>query len=704
MAHHTATPESSRAITPPMAAAPERAGVRPEIQALRALAVLSVLVFHLWPTRLPGGFVGVDVFFVVSGFLITAHLLREHSRTGTIALGRFWARRARRLLPASMLVLLVTAAGVYLFVPAARWPQFGGEIIASALYGENWALALQAVDYMALSNVKSPTQHFWTLGVEEQFYIVWPLLLLLIAALAPRLGRLRHRAMALGIGVVVVASLLHSILFTAANQSMAYFFTSTRVWEFGLGALLSIALARRATTFRNAGVATVASWLGFAMILAAVLLFGPETPFPSYTALLPVIGTCLVIAAGSPSSRFSPRAAMSLRPVQFVGDVSYGVYLWHWPLIVLLPFLLLRDLSAVEKIAVLLGSIALGWLSKVLVEDPIRTGRVSAGLRPGWVFAAVAAVMAVVIAVALPLALWRPTPVPEPGAAPADCVGAEALHDDACGDPVTAPLIADLSSFSADNPPADVLECEVSAQADAVRRCDFGDEGAPRVAILGDSHATRWVESLRDVSADAGWATSTFLISGCPAFVDALVGTAWGYPETAENCRRLSTDAVAQVEADPSVDVVLLTNRTRLYIAPEGERTGLTEDAVAATISRLEDAGKTVVVLEDPPEMNAVPPQGGGSAADCLSRATAPTDCTLPRSEAAFEDPLAAAATATGVPLLSLNDAFCDAERCYARAGGLVAYSDDNHVTRSYAASARGLLAAQLNPVLQAAG
>lgn len=703
MAHHTVTPESSGTVSPPIAPAPERSGVRPEIQALRALAVLSVLVFHLWPTRLPGGFVGVDVFFVVSGFLITAHLLREHERRGTIALGRFWARRARRLLPASMLVLLVTAAGVYLFVPPARWPQFGGEIIASALYGENWALAAQAVDYMALANVKSPTQHFWTLGVEEQFYIVWPLLLLLIAAVAPRLGRLRGRAMALGIGVVAAASLLHSILFTATDQSLAYFFTTTRVWEFGFGALLSILTAGGAIAAFGRRVSTVLSWVGFAMILGAVLLFGPSTPFPSFTALLPVVGTCLVILAGAPSSRLSPRALMNVRPVQFVGDVSYGVYLWHWPLIVLLPFVLLRELSTVEKVAVLLASIALGWLSKVFVEDPVRTGRLS-GLRFRWVFAAVAGVMAVVVAIALPLALWRPAPVPAPGAAPAACVGAEAMRDEGCGDPASIPLVADLSSFAADNPPADVLACEVSAQAEEVHRCDFGDESAPRIAIVGDSHATRWVESVRSVSSDAGWATSTFLISGCPAFVDALVGTAWGYPETAENCRRLSEDAVAQVEADPTLDVVLLTNRTRLYIAPAGEPIGLTEEAVTATISRLEEAGKTVVVLKDPPEMNSVPPQGGGSAADCLSRATGPTDCTLPRAETVFDDPLAAAASRTGAPLLSLDDAFCDAERCYARAGGLVAYSDDNHVTRSYAASAERLLAAQLDPVLEAAG
>lgn len=674
--------------------------MRPEIQALRALAVLSVLLFHLWPARLPGGFVGVDIFFVVSGFLITAHLLREQQRTGRIVLSRFWARRARRLLPASLLVLIATAVAVYAVVPAARWPQFGSEIIASALYAENWALAWQAVDYMALSNVKSPTQHFWTLGVEEQFYVLWPIILVLLAALAARFGASRSRTVSVGLSVIVVASLAHSIAFTATSQSMAYFFTTTRVWEFGIGALLSILVARRADILRSSRLASLLSWAGSAMILSAVLLFGPTTPFPSFTALLPVVGTCLVIAAGAPESRLSPTALMRLRPVQFVGDVSYGVYLWHWPLIVLLPFALARELSTVEKVAILVASVVLGWLSKTLVEDPIRTGRLSSGLRSRWVFALVPLFMAVAVAIALPLAAWRPAPVPEPAAAPAACVGAEALRDAACGDPAETPLLADLASFPADVPPADVLECEVPAQAEEVRRCDFGDGDAPRIAIIGDSHATRWVEAVRDVASDAGWATSTFLISGCPAFVDALVSTAWGYPETADSCRRLSDAAVSEAESDPSVDIVLLTNRTRLYVSPEGDQPGLAATDVAATIERLEQAGKTVVVLKDPPEMHSVPPQGGGSAVDCLSRASTSDDCTLPRSEAAFEDPLAAAAAQTGVPLISLDDSFCDAERCYAQLGGLVVYSDDNHVTRSFAASTRGALAAQLNPVL----
>ena len=676
--------------------------MRPEIQALRAIAVLAVLIFHLWPTRLPGGFVGVDVFFVVSGYLITAHLLREHVRTGRIALGRFWARRARRLLPASALVLLSTVAAIFLFVPPGRWNQFGFELIASALYVENWMLAWQSVDYMALSNVKSPTQHFWTLGVEEQFYLVWPVLLLAILALAAQRRAIRHGVL-LGLGVVVAASLTHSVLFTAAEPGLAYFFTTTRIWEFGFGALLATvgtsAILRRLPAHLTAPL----SWVGIGMIVVAMLTFGPTTPFPSYTALLPVVGTCLVIVTEASARRGSPTRLMRLRAVQLVGDVSYGVYLWHWPLIVLIPFAIGAELSTPMKFGIIVVSIALGWLSKVLVEDPLRTSALVTSSRPRWTFVAVLAGMTVLVTLSLSLARWAPTPAPSPEAAVAPCSGADAMLSAECDDPSSYPAQADLSSFAADLPPEDIRACEVSAQAAEVIRCDSGTDDSPRVALLGDSHATRWTESFRVASEDAGWTLTTFLISGCPAFADDLIGTAWGYPETADNCRRLSVEAIDDIVDDPTIRAVVLTNRTRLYLPPPGAPSGLTEQSAARTIERLQAAGKTVIVMKDPPEMSAVPPQGGESAADCLTRVTSPSECSLARDRALFDDPVAAAARATGAGLIDLDDLFCDAERCHSLIGGLVVYTDDNHVTRSFAASSRPALAARLGSLLPSA-
>lgn len=698
------TASSPSSVRP--ASAPARAdqGIRGEIQALRAFAVLGVLLFHLWPTRLPGGFVGVDVFFVVSGYLISDHLLREYDRRGRISLPAFWARRARRLLPASLLVLLVTALAVWLWVPDSRWAQFGGEIIASALYVENWSLALQSVDYMALSNVKSPVQHFWSLGVEEQFYVVWPILIIVALIAGGLMKWTRERAVTTTLIVVTAASLMFSIAATIATPSIAYFSTFTRAWEFGFGALLAVLLRRFAQPLPES-LAAVGSWLGLGMIALAMIAFDAATPFPGYTALLPVIGTVLVIASGTPRRRWAPSPLFSQRPVQFLGDVSYGTYLWHWPLIVLLPYLIGGPLTTPVAAVVLTASIALGWASKRFVEDPIRTRRAVSGSKPRWTFLGAAVSMIAVVAVALPLAVYRITPPTVLSAdAQPDCYGASAMFDSACAPVGDVPLAASLSSFAMDLPPEDVRACELATTAGDYRRCDFAalDAGGPRVALIGDSHGTRFVEPLRDAVLAEGGSLSTFLISGCSMMSRELTGSAWGFePVYAEQCRDVTTRVHDAVAADPEINAVILTDRTRLYVTDRSDFHPLTAEMVADSISRLQQAGKTVLVLKDPPEMNAVPPQGGGSAADCLAKASAPEECSLPRAEAQFDDPMVAGAQATGASVVDLDDAFCTTETCLAQIGGLVVYSDDNHMTRSYALSLTDVLRERLTSVLQ---
>lgn len=689
----------ARTVARPRSATP----VRREIQALRAIAVLGVLIFHLWPGRLSGGYVGVDVFFVVSGYLISDHLLRGYARDGRVSLARFWARRIRRLLPASLLVLLVTAGAVWLWAPDSRWAQFGGEIIASALYVENWALAAQSVDYMALSNVKSPVQHFWSLGVEEQFYVVWPLLIASAAILAGLVKLGRGRAITTALLLVTAASLAFSVYATGATPSIAYFSTFTRAWEFGAGALLAILLRRMPQPLWDTPAALV-SWLGFAMVAVAMLTFDATTPFPGFTALLPVVGTVLVIMCGTPRHRLAPSGLMSLRPVQFVGDVSYGAYLWHWPIIVLLPYAIGAPLSLPISIAILVASIALGWASKMFVEDPVRTFRPLSSGRSRWSFAGAAVAMLVVVAAAFPLANYTVEPPVIPTAeAELDCYGANAMFDAQCGPVDEFPLAASLSSFAMDVPPADVRGCEMATTAGDYRRCDFGEpgQGGPRVALIGDSHGTRMVEPLRNAVLAEGGTLDTFLVSGCSMMSRELTGSAWGFEEAyGEQCRDVSTRVHDEVAADPDIDVVVLTNRTRLYVTDRSEFHPLTTAMVADSINQLTQAGKRVVVLKDPPEMNAVPPQGGGSAADCLANASSPQECALPRAEADFADPMVEAARQTGVPAIDLDDAFCTSEACLARIGGLVVYSDDNHLTRSYAHSLTELIGARLKESL----
>jgi peptidoglycan/LPS O-acetylase OafA/YrhL len=301
---------------------------RPEIQGLRTIAVLLVVLYHLWPSTFSGGYIGVDIFFVISGFLITSHLLREVDATGRVDLARFWARRARRLLPGAYLVLAATAIGIYVWVPRLRWPQFFNEIIASTLYYENWSLAHDAVDYLAESNAASPVQHYWTLSAEEQFYLGWPLLMLLGLFIASRFGARRRVAIAAVLGAVVCGSLVYSLHLTSADSARAYFITPTRAWEFGFGAMLAFvpttALSRVPTARR-----AVASWAAITVMIGAGFVFDGATPMPGTGAIVVVVAATAFLAAGGPTQWWAPLAVLDRRAVQFTGEISYALYLWR---------------------------------------------------------------------------------------------------------------------------------------------------------------------------------------------------------------------------------------------------------------------------------------------------------------------------------------------------------------------------------------
>ena len=695
-----------RVVTRPDAPPRTRALVRPEIQALRALAVLGVVLYHLWPNRLTGGFVGVDVFFVVSGFLITDHLLREVDLRRSVDLPAFWARRARRLLPASFLTIAATAVAVYVWVPENRWPQFGRELVASTFYVENWELGRQSVDYLAQSNVTSPSQHFWSLGVEEQFYLVWPIMIGAVALLALRTRVRPATLVGAALLLVAVASLVHSVQLTASDPGPAYFSTFTRAWEFAAGGLLAwvgrTRFASVPTGPRGAHLATAVSWSGAGAIAAAMYLYTGSTPFPGYTAALPVVGTLAVVWAAAPATVWSPAPIMRWRPTQWVGDVSYGVYLWHWPLIVLVPFVTAMPLRTIDKIAILGLTMLLAQASKTYVEDPIRTGRRLRvlTLRPRRTFAVVGVTSLVILAGCVSLVRWEPTPLPTAAEIAADsCLGGAALVDPDCTERLDDSLVADAAAFAGDLPPAQVRACETSANSRTYTRCELGsdDPAALGVAFIGDSHGTRMAEPLRTTAQQEGWRLSTFLVSGCPMAARVWVGSTWGADATySEICRTTAVDVFDEVLADPTVDVVVMTNRTRVYLSDDPENWPLAADDVAAVITEFQAAGKAVVVLRDPPEMRGVPVEGAEGAVDCVLRVDDPRECSLPRDEAGFDDPMRAAAVATGAPVVDLDDLLCDDTRCLSQVGGVVVYTDDNHLSLTYARTIQRFLGERL--------
>ena len=360
---------------PTETSAPSRSSFRPELQGLRALAVGLVLLFHLWPNHVSGGFVGVDVFFVVSGFLITGHLYRELSTTGTIALGKFWARRVMRLLPLAFTVLVFSVIAMLFFVPQTVWGMNVRQILGSLFYVENWVLAADSVDYMAAENEPSLVQHYWSLSIEEQFYIVLPLLLLGTYLLTKFLRKNKQ-----GTGLdtqkifiwallgITVATFIFSVLYTNYNAAQAYFVTPTRFWEFSIGGLLAMLPA--ATKMPNQ-LQNLLGWAGVIAIVTAALAYDGNTAFPGYTALLPVIGAALFLRYGSTQPVTGIYWWASLKPALRMGDWSYAIYLWHWPLIIVATYQI-ESFTWPYKFGVIALTFILSAASQRFIEDPMR--------------------------------------------------------------------------------------------------------------------------------------------------------------------------------------------------------------------------------------------------------------------------------------------------------------------------------------------
>ena len=347
---------------------------RPDIEGLRALAVLGVVAFHFGATGLPGGFVGVDIFFVISGYLITRHLQQEIATRGTVNLWAFYARRARRLLPASLFVILVTLiAGYFILAPAEQELYSKGALFASTYMINVW-LIRWSLDYFAPDAASNPFIHFWSLSVEEQFYLAWPALLLLFAWLRP--GK---RGLFLLMAAVAAVSFALCAWLTQVSQPWAFYFSPLRAWEFAFGGLASMTLLDEWA--QRSRIAPVIGWLGVALIAGAYLMVSEEFAFPGFIALVPAAGSVMVLLGGVQGSRVGPNAILALGPAQWVGKLSYSLYLWHWPVAVYAA-MLVPELTGPHIALLVLLTFALSLFSYHLIENPIR--------RNGWLIAGTA--------------------------------------------------------------------------------------------------------------------------------------------------------------------------------------------------------------------------------------------------------------------------------------------------------------------------
>jgi len=670
-------------------------GLRLDIQGLRALAVALVVVYHLWPTRLSGGFIGVDVFFAISGFLITAHLL-DHAPTRGADVVAFWARRIRRLLPASLTVLAATLVATWLFLPETQWRTTADQTRSAALYVVNWRLSSDAVDYLAANNLPTPVQHFWSLSVEEQFYAFWPVLLLLLGLLAAATGA-RRAVIGIGLGVVVAASFAYSIIQTAAVPANAYFNTGTRIWELGAGGLLAFFVAgSRGVAAPTGRWRVVLAWVGLAIVAACAVGFSNKTPFPSWWAGLPVLGTLAVIAVRAPDSGLSPTRLAALRPVHGLGDISYSVYLWHWPLIVVWPYALNSPRGTLDNLAIIVATLVLATLTKLLVEDRFRTTEWST--RTVRTFSSAAAGMAVVVAAALTVstvteqrseqAIKRTEAIL---ASHDPCVGAPAADHPSCpastfDDLVLGPAAASTDMSDAYHGTADGGRCFGTTSRFKSVPCTFGAaDGTFDVALVGNSHGAHWLPALEAIAATRHWRIRTYMALACA--INETPQT-FDSPASTQGCLQWSRRTTQDVVRDAPDLVVLSASIARKAEGTPSLAAGaqLFERGALPVLRTWRDAGLNVAVIRDSPAPRTF------SVPDCV--AAHPKDfndaCSGALTDWLHPDPFAKAARSLNNPhvrVIDLATHICPDGTCHPVVGNVIAWFDGSHLSATFAST-----------------
>jgi peptidoglycan/LPS O-acetylase OafA/YrhL len=694
---------------------PERARTfRPDIEGLRAVAVLLVLAYHARVPGLTGGYIGVDVFYVVSGFLITGLIVRELEATGRIDLPAFYARRARRLLPAALVVIAVTVVVSAIVLPPLRMVDVAGDAAAAALYVSNIRFAAQATDYLQAELDPSPLLHFWSLGVEEQFYLFWPALLLLVAGRGTSLRRI-----GITIGAVAASSFALSLLWTSTDAPLAFFLLPARAWELAVGAALALAATRLARIPPLAAGASVVVGLG--LIGLGAMLFDLATPFPGTAALLPVVGAALVITGGLRQPLGPLSQLMAIRPMQWIGGISYSLYLWHWPLLVLPAVAVGTALPWPVRMGLVGLTFVLAEASRRWIEDPIRHGR-AASLRPARSLALAGGMSLVVAAVALgagrvaappqlaaanpgPVVLDLPTPLPTT-VPTARASGSPTLAPTPSVDPTLAPtpagpvpddLVPSLADVRDDIPIIYADACHAEQRATAPRSCVYGNADArTTVMLLGDSHAAHWFPTFDRLARQRDWRFVSLTKSACPVA---------DLPVYNSNFKREYTecatwrDAVLARIADEQPDLVVISHSGGGQLLVDGGRIASTKrpDVWAAGLERairaIDEVAEHVLVIGDTPNPAGDPPV---CLSDHLDDVLA---CATPSAKALAPDWIATereVTAATGATFIDPSAWLCPTEPCPAVIGRVLVYRDGHHMTTPFARA----LAPYLEPLL----
>jgi peptidoglycan/LPS O-acetylase OafA/YrhL len=641
----------------------EQSSFRADIEGLRGIAVLIVVAFHCRVPGISGGFTGVDVFFVLSGYLITGLLVTEIEKTSRLSLLQFYSRRMRRLLPASALTLIVSLILGFLISGPDQLSFAGRAGRATALYTSNIFFGRNAADYFSPTIETNPLLHTWSLAVEEQFYMIWPLLIM-----ASLIGMRSKKALIAVLSSLTLISLGVSIWTTANAGTFAFYQLPARAWEFAVGGLGALCLGK--IIRMPAPFWITMGWLGISIIISSAFWIPPGPNFPGWVALAPVLGTVTALMAGAELPLRGAGKLLGSSPLQFLGKTSYSWYLWHWPFLVLAETLR-PEISVTGKLAVSGLALLIAAVTHRFVENPIRFHPILIQ-RPWRTVAMAVSLTAVSLATAIAftkLAYSR----------------------------MEKPEMRRIIEASVDVSRLSREKCMVPLDSPYIQLCDFGDtRSQTRMVLFGDSHAIQWFNPLEIIARERGWRLTTLVKMGCPA-ADIHLPV---YAKRADSCDQWRLDAFRLI--DTMKPAVVIVASASVYI--RGQQSRSYENTVSLeqwrqgterTLRRLSAKNQVVMIRDNPLPLASIPL--------CLGRKDTlfPAEsCEMVRDEclnpAVFDAEKAAARNLKNVHLLDMSDQLCEGNVCWAVKNGEVMYRDDNHLTGRFADSLRPILEMRL--------
>ena len=636
---------------------------RPEIEGLRLIAALLVAIYHIWMMRVSGG---VDVFFVVSGFLITTSLLSKYARNGYIKFFTFIGGLLKRLLPQAITVLIFITVAGYFILPEFRHLGTIKEIFASLFYYENWQLAITGTDYLDQDNEKSPVQHFWAMSIQGQFYIIW-FLIISLAIILYNKTKFELKNILLTILLVLFAvSLSYSIYLTEVNQPLAYFDTRTRVWEFAVGGILMIFIFK--VKFPQF-ISTLIGWIGLIALVSTGLIMDVESSFPSYVALWPVTAAILVMLAGQNPTAFGVEKFLGSRPMVYLGGLSYGLYLWHWPILSFYYVIFdTHDVSVLHGMLIILISLLMSYLTTNIIEKPLNSFISSRNLNLKSFTPIISmALMLIVLASG-----WLASNQFK-SAYSLDLVGDKEYpgamaNTEAIDNLEEKEPIPDLSAAQNDKADSYTDGCHIGPKTTDVKICEYGtvDNYDYTVAVVGGSKSTHWTPSVQSFAEEESIRVLNVTKSGCRFYLAE---------DHNEACTEWNKNVVDEVMKEKPDLIVTLADYAR---TPEKVPDGYVEQ-----FEEVEKYGVPILAIRDTPYFSKEIPK-------CLSENGFESDqCSVDRSETypevsaweKIENP------PSNVHYVDYSDYICGEEKCSAVIGNVVAYLDKSHMTKTFSES-----------------